>query len=51
MEIMKRGIQTYERQVERDRNGTCPLYRPKGYDKDIRRKIEKKKKGLMVQAV
>ena len=45
MEIMKRGIEIYERQVERDKNGTCPLYRPKGYDKDTRRKKKRRSKA------
>ena len=37
-EIIKRGVEGFEKQVEKDENGVCPLYRPKGYEKEQRRK-------------
>ena len=38
LEVIQRGIEAYEKQVERDISGTCPLYRPKGYNKVQRKK-------------
>ena len=32
-EVIRRGIETYERQLQNDINGICPLHRPKGYEK------------------
>ena len=29
--VINDGLTAYQRQVERDVAGTCPLYRPKGY--------------------
>ena len=37
LKVLQDGMKAFENQVERDRNGTCPLYRPKGYDKINRR--------------
>ena len=39
-EVMRRGIETYEKQVEREVNGICPLYRQKGDKKKERRTKE-----------
>ena len=43
-EIMKRGLEAYEKQRERDTNGICPLHRPKGYDQKERTKKKRRKK-------
>ena len=37
-ETIMAGVTAYERQVEREKAGTCPLYRPKAYKEDERRK-------------
>ena len=42
-EIIERGMEMYEKQVEKENNGSCPLHRPKGYEKVQRTK--KKRRG------
>ena len=37
MEIIKGGVIGYEKQVEIDRSGECPLYRPREYRSEERR--------------
>ena len=45
-EVIDAGLMAYERQVERDMDGTCPLYRPKGHlAKERSRKREVGKMG------
>ena len=42
--IIQEGTKAYERQLERDRAGVCPLYRPKDYkqeEREHRKKISK----------
>ena len=41
-EIIERGMEMYEKQVEKESNGSCPLHRPKGYEKEQRTKKKKK---------
>ena len=36
-EIVKRGVEVYEKQLERDENNICPLYRPKRYEDETRK--------------
>lgn len=38
LEIIRLGVEAYERQVQRENDGICPLYRPKGYEKAKREK-------------
>ena len=38
--VIEAGMQTYDQQLERDKQGVCPLYRPKGY-KESERRIKK----------
>ena len=38
MEVISSGVAGYEKQLARAAAGTCPLYRPKGYEKEERRK-------------
>ena len=38
LEVIKLGVEAYERQVQRENDGTCPMYRPKGYEKASREK-------------
>ena len=38
MEVISSGVAGYEKQLARAEAGTCPLYRPKGYMKEERRK-------------
>ena len=45
LEVIKRGVECYERQVERDRTGSCPLYRPKGYESELRRRKKARTKS------
>ena len=35
-EVIEGGVKAYNKQIERDRTGVCPLYRPKGYMKQER---------------
>jgi len=42
LDVIKSGIETYEKQRERDRTGICPMYRPKTY----KQKERKKKKEI-----
>ena len=51
IEIVKRGVETYEKQVARAKEGTFPLYRPEGYKKDIRMKKEEKEEGIMIHTM
>ena len=37
-EVIEGGVKAYEKQLEREKSGICPLYRPKGYMKDERDK-------------
>ena len=37
LKVLQDGTNAFAKQVERDQNGVCPLYRPKGYDKVNRR--------------
>lgn len=37
-EVIKSGMEGYQKQVERDRSGVCPLHRPKGYNEEERKK-------------
>ena len=37
LDVIKSGIAAYEKQVEREEAGICPLYRPKGYQQEERR--------------
>ena len=43
-ETIVAGVTAYERQVEREKDGTCPKYRPKAYKQDERRKKRETKK-------
>ena len=43
--VIKAGLITYEQQLERDRQGLCPLYRPKGY-KESERRLQKEVKKV-----
>ena len=45
MEIIKRGVEAYEKQVERDKSGLCPLHRPKGYQKEVRLRKKRRNKA------
>ena len=38
LEVISSGVAGYEKQLARAEAGTCPLYRPKGYMKEERRK-------------
>jgi hypothetical protein len=38
LQVITAGMTAYERPVERDEAGACPLYRPKGYLEEERRK-------------
>ena len=38
LEVISSGVAGYEKQLARAAAGTCPLYRPKGYEKEERRK-------------
>ena len=44
LNILKSGIEAFERQVERDKDGIRPLYRPKGYKEEERRKKKARNK-------
>ena len=35
--VLQDGVKTFEKQLQRDQNGECPLYRPKGYQQEARR--------------
>ena len=37
-EVIECGVKSYEKQVERERKGECPLHRPKGYNSEERQK-------------
>ena len=37
LKVLQDGTNAFDKQVERDQSGVCPLYRPKGYDKVNRR--------------
>ena len=45
MVIIKRGVEIYDNQVKKDIDGTCPLYRPKGYEEETRRKKKRRSKA------
>ena len=38
LEVIKRGMEGYEKQIARDESGECPLYRPKGYKQEERQR-------------
>lgn len=38
LEVIQKGLEAYERQLKRDEENECPLYRPKGYNEEERRK-------------
>ena len=42
--VIEAGLKTYEQQLDRDRLGVCPLYRPKGYKETERRMRKEVKK-------
>ena len=44
LDVIKLGIGAYEKQIERENEGICPLYRPKGYDKASREKKKSRTK-------
>ena len=37
-QVIEAGIRTFEKQVERDTLGICPLYRPRSYNEEERKK-------------
>ena len=43
-EVITAGMTAYERQVKKDETGACPLYRPKGYLAEERRKKKEMEK-------
>ena len=43
-EVISSGVTCYEKQLARAAQGTCPLYRPKGYKEDERRRKKMIKK-------
>ena len=43
-EVIKSGVGGYEKQIERDESGECPMYRPKGYRKEERQITKDMKK-------
>ena len=45
LEIIQKGVTAYEKQVERDEAGICPLYRPKGYERELREKKKRRSKA------
>ena len=38
LEVISCGLESYDKQVQREVDGTCPLYRPKGYKEEERRR-------------
>ena len=36
--VIQKGVEAYEKQVKRAEDGECPLYRPKEYNQEERRK-------------
>ena len=44
LEVIKMGVGAYEKQVKREEEGICPLYRPKGYKHEERTKKKKRTK-------
>ena len=38
LKVLQDGLQGYQKQVDREESGTCPLYRPKGYNQESHRK-------------
>ena len=43
-EVIECGVKGYEKQVKRDEDGICPMYRQKGYKADEREKEKRLKK-------
>ena len=43
-EVITAGVTAYERQAEREATGDCPMYRPKGYMEEERRKKKEMEK-------
>ena len=43
-EIMKRGLEAHEKQIERDTSGVCPLSMPQRYDQKERTKKKRRKR-------
>ena len=41
LEIIESGIKTHEKQVKRAEDGICPLFRPKGYQKRMKKRMKK----------
>ena len=48
-EVITDGIRTFEKQVERSRRGIRPLYRPKQYEEEMRKKSKEIKKTSWYQ--
>jgi len=44
LDIIKAGMKTYGKQVGREEEGVRPLYRPKGYEEEVRRKKKNRTK-------
>ena len=44
LKVIQDGTRAYEKQLLRERSGVCPIYRPKGYQKEIRRAKKRLKK-------
>ena len=44
LKVIQDGTRAYEKQLLRERGGVCPIYRPKGYQKEIRRAKKRLKK-------
>ena len=40
LEVITAGMTAYQRQAEREATGDCPMYRPKGYMEEERRKTK-----------
>ena len=38
LRVLQDGCRAFEKQVQRDSEGSCPLYRPKGYQQDKKRR-------------
>ena len=41
LEVISCGLESYEKQVQREVDGVCPLYRPKGFKEEERRRKKK----------